>query len=163
MKVRDIMRRDVQTCAPDLDLRRAGQILGQIGVGVVPVVDAEHRIVGIFTDRDLCLGLVTRDAAPSKVEVSGILSAPVHTCHPEDSVRLALRGMREHGVRRLPVVDEDGRVQGILSLDDIVLATKTTGGADLDGPFYAEIAIALQKIVEHQFEEQAEGGISDVR
>lgn len=155
MKIRDIMREDVKTCRVDVDLRSAGQILGQIGIGVVPVVDDDRHVVGILTDRDLCLGVVTRNQRPSEIQAAEIMTRKVYTCRPGDDVRSALRSMREHGVRRLPVVDETGRLAGIVSVDDIVLASRSTGDTDLGGPFHAEVAIALQKIVEHQFDAQA--------
>jgi CBS-domain-containing membrane protein len=88
--------------------------------GIVPVVDAEGRVVGVVTDRDLCMASYTQGRALTAVPVSWVLCGrAVHTCTPSDSIDRAIALMREHRVRRLVVVDGQQKLIGVLSLADI--------------------------------------------
>jgi CBS-domain-containing membrane protein len=87
-------------------------------------VDDAHRVVGILTDRDLCKVIATRNQAACEIAALAIASKPVISCGPEEELESALKTMRHHRIRRLPVVDRDGRLQGILSIDDVVLRSE---------------------------------------
>lgn len=146
MQVMDVMQSKVVTAHPDLPLLEAGHILERIRAGVLPVVDGDE-LVGIATDRDMFLGLTTRDARPSEVTVGEVMHRDVVTCAPGDLLLHAVRSMEEHGLRRLPVADHGGRLVGILSLDDVATHARATGTAEHQGVFYANIIRAYQASV----------------
>ena len=148
MKVKDIMERHVKSCGADDNLQIAGQILGRIRAGALPVVDDSRHVRGIVTDRDMFLASVTRDAKPSEIAVRDVMVHPVHTCRATDDLLWALRKMERHGLRRLPVVDHDDLLVGFLSLDDIVVAARAVDGDNLGGPLYVNVASALQSILD---------------
>jgi CBS domain-containing protein len=128
MIVRDICTSAVQSCSPETNLAEVGRILWEQDCGIVPVIDAEHRLVGVITDRDICMAVATRRQLAADIRVRDVMSILVRTCHPEDSVREALRIIRDAGVRRLPVVDEDDVLVGVLSVNDAIRASRQLKG-----------------------------------
>ena len=142
MIVRDIMKRDVATCAPQDDVAMAANIMRDRKCGFVPVVDSHGVVAGVVTDRDLCLALAAeRQRTAERVAVRDAMSQPVFSCFPEDNVKVTLGTMGKHKVRRLPVIDKQGHLQGVLSIDDIVLAPRRRGA-----PTAEEIVDALRAI-----------------
>jgi CBS domain-containing protein len=119
MTVGDLMTRDVKTCRSEDSLDVAARIMWDHDCGCVPVVDDTERVVGILTDRDVCMAAYTQNAPPGALRVSGAMSKQVHACRPEDTVLVAEKIMRTHRVRRLPAVAMDGRLVGILSINDL--------------------------------------------
>jgi CBS domain-containing protein len=90
--------------------------------GILPVVD-NGKLVGVVTDRDMFIALATRNTLASQLTVGEVARKQVWTCSPDDDVRVALAAMKQHRVRRLPVEGFGGAVAGIVSLNDIVLAS----------------------------------------
>jgi CBS-domain-containing membrane protein len=88
--------------------------------GALPILDGSGRVMGIITDRDICIALGTRDIRASDVLARDVSPPQPFTCSPDNDVRDALRTMARQEVRRLPVVDEAGQLVGILSIDDIL-------------------------------------------
>lgn len=119
MRVDELMTRRVMTVRAQDGLDRAARLMQDHACGCVPVVDEDSAVVGILTDRDVCMAALRADRSLSLVQARYAMSANVYTCSPEDTIEEAERRMGQHQVRRLPVVDADGRVRGILSLDDI--------------------------------------------
>jgi CBS domain-containing protein len=119
MKVSEIMTLDVGTCSPGDRLQDVAKIMWERDCGVVPVVDDADRVLGMITDRDVCMAAYTQGRPLREIEVSSVMAHVVHTCHAGDSLAAAQRIMRAKKVRRLPVTDADGRLTGILSLNDI--------------------------------------------
>lgn len=146
MRVEEIMRREVMTCSPESTLAEAVRRMAEADCGVLPVVDDGARVVGMVTDRDICVTLGLRDRRPSEVSVRHAMSAEVVSCQAGDDVRGALAAMRWRRVRRLPVVDADRRLAGIVSLDDLVLEARPGEGPGFSGPYYADIAETLKAI-----------------
>jgi CBS domain-containing protein len=122
MRVRDVMTTDLSCCLPEDTVIRAGRMMKFMDTGVVPVVDSDgsRKLVGIVTDRDLCLAVVAEGQDPKGMHVQRCMTTPVVTCEPDDSVESVLDTMRENQIRRMPVVDKHGYVEGIVSLADIV-------------------------------------------
>jgi CBS domain-containing protein len=120
MKVRDLMTSDVKTCRPDTNLAEAVKDMWERDCGALPVVNDEGRVTGMITDRDICIALATRGRSADRIAVREVARNKPHTCLPEDDATVALQVMQAHKVRRLPVVDGDGHVRGIVSLNDIV-------------------------------------------
>ena len=151
MKAKDLQTSDVQTCTPDTNLATAAQIMWECDCGVVPVVDEDRRLLGMITDRDICIATATRSAAPADIQVRSVMTTgTVYSCRPDDDVRNVLSTMGKYRVRRLPVVDRDARIVGIVSLNDLVRHADYRSGAEVPG---AEFLEALQAIsmpaVEH--------------
>lgn len=122
MKVRDIMTREPRTCSLWTSLAEAATLMLDGDCGMLPVVD-DGRIVGVVTDRDMYIALATRNHRASEVRVSEVVQTPVHTCGPDDDLQAALATMKQHCVRRLPVEGFGGTVEGIVSMNDLVLAS----------------------------------------
>ena len=120
MKVRNVMTEEVRTVKTADALSGAAMIMWDRDCGVVPVIDDERHVIGVITDRDICMAVSMREAAASAIPVSSTMSRVVHTVNPEDDIQDALDMMSEHQLRRLVVVDADGTLSGILSVGDIV-------------------------------------------
>jgi len=108
----------VLTAGPKDTLAAAARIMAQHNVGAVIVVE-NHQPVGIVTDRDLALALAVSGATP-QTPVVQVMTTPVETIHLSDGVFQATQIMREKNVRRLAVVDDDGELAGIVTLDDLL-------------------------------------------
>jgi CBS domain-containing protein len=115
---------NVETCSPDSDLGAAATTMWKRDCGSVPVVDSERKVVGMITDRDICMAVATRNKLASEIKVGEVISGKVYACAPDDDVRDALETMQSAQMRRLPVVDADGVLHGILSINDVVLHSK---------------------------------------
>lgn len=149
MRVYSVMKREPRTCTPETDLATAGRTMAQVDCGFLPVIDADRRVVGLVTDRDICLAVTLRDELPSSLKVQDAISGEVYSCAADEEITEALNTMREYGIRRLPVLDMAGRLEGILSLDDIVLEARALGSEQFTGPFYSDIARTLKAICSH--------------
>jgi len=146
MKVRDIMRREARVCSLETTLDIAGQVMAQVGCGVLPVLGESGQVTGVVTDRDICLALTTQDRRPSEIQAREVISRELYTCRADDDIGEAMETMRIFGVRRLPVVDERQSLEGILSLDDIVLEARALGPESYQGLFYSDVARTLKGI-----------------
>jgi CBS domain-containing protein len=133
MLVKDLAEFDVKVCTAETDLASAAKIMWDGDCGVVPVVDGDRKVIGMITDRDICMAAATRAARPADVRVGDVMSGATYTCHAKDDVRTALKAMRDRRVRRLPVLDAQQRLAGILSLNDLALAAECRSGADVPG------------------------------
>ncbi len=119
MRVGELMTVEVKACGPGDSLNRAAQIMWENDCGCVPVTDDGGRVVGMLTDRDVCMAAYTQGRLLAEIPVSSAMSKTVVACREDDTVATAGQRMREYRVRRLAVVDGDGRIVGILSLSDI--------------------------------------------
>jgi CBS-domain-containing membrane protein len=119
MKIEKLMTRDVRTCRPEDGLVEPARIMWENDCGCVPVVDAEARVIGMITDRDVCMGAYTQGRPLAEIPVPSVMSKTVHCCRPSDGVEDAEALMKTRQLRRLPVVNEVGRLVGLLSLNDI--------------------------------------------
>lgn len=88
--------------------------------GFLPVMGNDNKIVGVITDRDICIAFGTRSRLPGEINVGEVMSRKVFSCSAEDDIHVALRRMQEGQVRRLPVTSQDGSLVGVISLDDIL-------------------------------------------
>ena len=146
MKVKDLMRRQPRTCAPESTLAEAALAMGETRCGVLPVVE-RGRTVGVLTDRDICLALARHDARPSEMRVDRAMTPSVHYLKEEETHSRALQLMRRWRVRRLPVLAADETLRGIVTLDDLALKATPEGE---DGPSWADLVATYQAICERQ-------------
>lgn len=149
MRVADVMLTQPRVCRAAESLADAGRTMAQVGAGVLPVVDEDAKLVGILTDRDICCTLAEMDNRPSMVRVEDVMTKRVWSSRAADDVRKALETMREHKVRRLPVIDDRGRLEGLLTLDDVVMEAEIFETREFHGPYYTDIVETLQEIVRH--------------
>jgi CBS domain-containing protein len=127
MLVEQLMTREVEACRPDATLAAVADIMWRRDCGVVPVVDEEARVVGVLTDRDICIALASRGQTGHEVRADEVMSREVQVCTAADDVEEALSLMRRARVRRLPVLDGQERLAGILSLRDVILNARRGG------------------------------------
>jgi CBS domain-containing protein len=131
--VGNVMTRAVSTCSTADTLHRAAQIMWERDCGIVPVVDSEGRVVGVVTDRDLCIASYTQGRPLGAITTSSLLSGRVvHACAPGDSLDHAMALMRSHRVRRLVVVEGSQRLVGVLALSDIASYVASLGPSRAD-------------------------------
>lgn len=119
MRVSDLMNDRPRTVRAHDPLSEATRIMWDRDCGWVPVVDDGGRVVGVITDRDVCMAAYTRGMPLSTMAVEGTMSSNVYSVHLDDPIENALAHMRNYQVRRLPVVDEQERLVGLLSLSDL--------------------------------------------
>jgi CBS domain-containing protein len=123
VKVQSIMTTVVFACRPDDSLEEAARLLWEHDCGSLPVLDASGLVSSVITDRDICMGAYTSGRPLSELKVSSAMSSRLITCQPGEDIEEAARKMCEHALRRLPVVDARGALQGILSINDVVRAS----------------------------------------
>jgi CBS domain-containing protein len=114
------MRQPALTCPATMTLASAADRMRTSGCGTLAVLDGHGRLAGIVTDRDLALA-ISRAAEAPQITMAEVMTSRVHICGPDDDLRQALAEMRRWKVRRLPVVDRQGDVIGMISVDDIAL------------------------------------------
>jgi CBS domain-containing protein len=124
MKVRDIMTRTASFCGPESTLEEASFLMRKRNCGFLPVVGEGGNVIGVITDRDMCIALGTRNRKPSDIRVWDAMPHKLFTCMEGDDVHCALKTLRGARIRRLPVIDRDGSLVGVLSIDDIVLKAR---------------------------------------
>lgn len=118
--VQEVMSRDVEVIRPDAPLEQAAQKMKRLDVGSLPVCDGD-RLVGMITDRDITIRATAEGRDPSRTPVQEMMTPQVIYCFDGDNVAHAVRLMEDHKVRRLPVVNRDRRLVGIIVLGDIAV------------------------------------------
>jgi CBS domain-containing protein len=126
MKVADVMTRRLRTCEPRHSVDAVMRILWEHDLGALPVVNDLGQPIAMITDRDIAVAAYTQGKPLHQIPVSSTMSKQLVTVHVSDSLTKAERVMREHQLRRLPVVDESTRLVGMLALSDIALKQAST-------------------------------------
>jgi CBS domain-containing protein len=148
MKVERVMTGDVQTCRPETNLAAAAIEMWKRDCGALPVVTAAGQVVGMITDRDICMAAATKHCAPANISVKEVMSGQVYACSPDADIHTALDLMRQKQVRRLPVVTaEDGMLVGLLSMNDVALKAEGSLRADLSAQ---DVETTLRAICAHR-------------
>jgi CBS domain-containing protein len=124
MKITEFMTRDVQCCNASDSCARAAQLMWDHDIGACPIVDDRGGIVGMITDRDICMAAYTRGQPIGEIIVGDVMSANVVTCYEHQSDKDLAKLMSTGQIRRVPVVDRDRRPVGIVSLNDLALAMR---------------------------------------
>jgi CBS domain-containing protein len=132
MKVSEVMTKDIETVRPDQQARDAARFMLHADAGSIPVTDGE-RLIGIITDRDIAVRGVALGYGPETL-VSELMTSGVVSAHADEPIEGAARKMGEAQVRRLPVIDDQERLVGIVSLGDLARETdEDTAGQALEG------------------------------
>lgn len=119
MKIDKLMTRDVRTCRPEDSLAESARIMWENDCGCVPVVDAQTCVVGMITDRDVCMGAYTQGRPLAEIPLPSVMSTTVHCCRSGDDVEDAVEIMKAKQLHRVPVLNDGGQLVGLLSLNDI--------------------------------------------
>lgn len=150
MKVKEVMTQSAVCCKPDTNVGAAVELLWVRNCGMLPVVGNDQKLLGVVTDRDICIAMGTRNRLAADLTVGEIATQKVFTCKPDDEIHEALQTMAEKQVRRLPVVNKEGVPQGMLSMDDIIThgdLNKWEGACELSAE---EIIRGLKKLYGQQ-------------
>jgi CBS domain-containing protein len=152
MKVLEVMTRAPLTCRPTASLASCALQMWDGDFGFLPVVDERDEVVGVLTDRDICMAVAMHDRRPGEIPVQDVMARDVHTCSPDDAVHTVLRKMAELQVRRLPVTDAQGILRGVVTLNDLALsAGEAPSRPGRPGPVPgAELLATLRAISRHR-------------
>ncbi len=150
MNVQNMMTSDVQCCGPDTNLAAAATMMWDSDCGALPVLNTNGQVMGMITDRDICMATATKNKPPSEITVWETTSGKAYTCKPTDDVHTALDLMKRERVRRLPVVDEEGVFQGIIAMNDFLLAAQEVKGRTTPAVSYEDVVHAMKAISAHR-------------
>ena len=150
MKVEAVMAREVQCCGPHTNLAAAAKMMWDSDCGVLPVLNVEGGVLGVITDRDICLAVATTNKLAADITVWETVSGKAYTCRTSDDVHTALDIMKRHEVRRLPVVDENGILQGMISMNDLVLHAGEAKPKKAPALSYEDVIKGLKAISAHR-------------
>jgi CBS domain-containing protein len=131
MLVSELMTRDVRVAAPNDTLERAATMMGQVDAGAIPVGEND-RLVGMITDRDIAVRAVAQ-GKPAQTPVREVMSTQVKYCFEDDDIEDVARNMADIQVRRLPVLNRDKRLVGIVSLGDLAVEHAVQASTALSG------------------------------
>jgi CBS domain-containing protein len=149
MKVKEIMTDNAKACTPTSNLAEVAGLMWNNDCGILPVVAHGGRVVGLITDRDVCMAAATKHRHLENIAVEDVSSGKVISCQPDDDVRTALKTMQENKIRRLPVVANDGTLQGIVSMNDIVLRAQEARDKKTPEVSYADVVTTYKAICAH--------------
>lgn len=150
MKIKEIMTSPVQTCEPGTNLAAAASMMWDSDCGALPVVDHDGRVIGMITDRDICMAVTTKRRVASDITVWETTTGKVHPCTADDDVKDALHIMKRERIRRLPVVDQNGFLQGIVAMNDFILHAEEPKGKREPELSYRDVMDALKVISAHR-------------
>ena len=148
MKVQDVMTRNVATCDTVATLAEAAGLMWEHDCGVIPIVDDQRRVVGVITDRDICMALALNNRLASQISVSEVSSGRVCTGSPQSDVRDLLATMKREQILRVPVIEQDGTLVGIVSLSDIVQRSDEIHGQRRPEVSYEQVVETRKAITE---------------
>jgi len=148
MNASDLMTSAVKSCGMDDNLQRAAQLMWEGDCGIVPVVDGDGHVVGMITDRDICMAAYTHGRPLWQLSVGDAMAKQVHGVRETDPLEVVETLMRRVRVRRVPVLDGDGRLKGILSMNDLARHARHSAGRTANGLSGDSIAQTLAAICE---------------
>ena len=149
MKVKEIMTPDAKAIWLTESLTDAAKLMWENDCGALPIIKDRRKVIGMITDRDICMAVAMRETNPSGISVEEVMTGQVYAVHRDDDVSQALQTMQEHKIRRLPVLNPEGELEGMLSMNDIVLHAKTSKGATAGAIKYDDVVKTYQAICEH--------------
>ena len=131
MNISQVMTTDVWVGSPDDTLQKAAQMMSDYDFGILPIVD-NNQLVGMLSDRDITIRAVAKGFSPNEHNVREIMTHDVQRINQDESVEDAAKMMSELQVRRLPVVDSDEQLVGIVSLGDLAISDDKAAGEALE-------------------------------
>jgi CBS domain-containing protein len=140
MKVSQLMSRGAVCCPSTSNLSEPARLMWDKDVGFVPIVDpVSGALEGVVTDRDICMAALTKGRPLHEIPVGDVMQKNVHFCSESDHVARVESIMRDHKLRRVPVVDASQRVVGVVALNDLARHADTTAGKGMRDAFIKTI------------------------
>jgi CBS domain-containing protein len=150
MKVKEIMTAGPKACTMTDNLAEAARLMWEEDCGIVPVVGEAGKLVGLITDRDICMAAMMKGQSESNIAIESVISGRLFTCKPEDDIQTALDTMGSNKVRRLAVVTAKGKLAGMLSMNDVVLKAAEAGDKEAAQLSYGDVVNTYKSICQHQ-------------
>jgi CBS domain-containing protein len=153
MEIKQVMTAQVRACRVDDNLGSAAQLMWEGDCGCVPIIESDGTgaVVGMLTDRDICMAAYLQGKRLFEIPIASAMAREVISCHPDDDVSRVESMMRARRVRRIPVVDERGRLKGIVSLNDLAReAERERTMRTAPQITLAEVAETLATVCEHR-------------
>jgi len=148
MKVKEVMTEQPAAVWITDSLASAAISMWENDCGILPILKDDRKVVGLITDRDICMATAIRNRPESTISVEEVMSGTVYSVAPNDDIHKALEVMREHKLRRLPVLDKAGELKGIISMNDIVLRAEEANGKKPPLTFH-DVVKTYKAICEH--------------
>ena len=148
MLVKEVMKSNIESCRPDSNLESIALMMWNHDCGAIPVTDEQGKPVGIITDRDIAMGSSLNHRCLWELTANDIMAKrPLYSCQSEDNMAQVLEVMKEHQIRRVPVVDDEGRLTGIVALGDVVdVAAKTATKKSNSKLTYSDVMDTIKAI-----------------
>ena len=156
MEVQQLMTRGVRTVGTGDPMNRAAQIMWESDCGVVPVVDGDGKVTSLITDRDICMAAYMQGKTLAEMPVSLAASRTVVSVRDHDDISSAEQLMQQHQIRRVPVVDANGLLCGMLSLADIARSSHLSGKTG-EGLGHQDVAKTVAAISQPRRHEEPQG------
>lgn len=153
MRVADVMMRTPASCSANTNLAAAVEILWNQNCGMLPIVTSEGIVSGVVTDRDICIALGTRHQPAAEITAGEVQPQKLFTCKADDDIHTALTILSSAKVRRLPVVDGEGKLQGVLSLDDVVLHASASASGHVPELSNSEVVEYMKRVYQSNLPE----------
>lgn len=146
LKVKDVMTNSPSTCQRHDTAESAARIMWEHDCGVVPVVGDDGHLAGVVTDRDLCMAAYLQGARLADISIESVMSHDPAACRPEDELVWAEHLMAKRQVHRLPVVDDQSKVLGVLSMSDVATAARKSADGHRKGDIGEELLKTVAEI-----------------
>lgn len=148
--MKEVMTFTPYTCSKEANLGEATELMWKGDCGLLPITGPDGKACGVITDRDICIALGTRNKPAGEITASEAFGGNLFACSPEDEIHVALLTMREGKVRRLPVVDSEGKAVGVLSIDDVLLRAEPSGSGKIVELSTDEVVRSFRVINRHE-------------
>jgi CBS domain-containing protein len=149
MNIDSIMEKEVVTCGPEDTLESAAILMWNNACGAVPIVSEDGRALGLITDRDIAMASALQHKPLWQIKAQEVCGdRGIVACQRNATADEALQKMGENGVRRLLVLDSEGRLEGLISMDDAICEARRDG--DGAGIGFSQLVPALQEVCRHQ-------------
>jgi CBS domain-containing protein len=144
MQIKDVMSQPPVTCPVDSTLDHAARLMWEFDCGIIPVVNDDGRLAGVVTDRDVCMAAYTQGRSLASIPTTTAMYNRVVAVHASDPVEQAEQLMRDNQIRRLPVLDADGRPIGVVSMNDLARLAARAKKSGVDRELVQTLAAVCQ-------------------
>jgi CBS domain-containing protein len=144
MKIQDIMSHPVITAPINSTAEQIARLMWEFDCGIIPLVNDDGRLAGVITDRDICMAAYTQGKPLGQIAVTSAMSKQVMACHAGDAIETAERLMRDRKIRRVPVLDQEDRVAGVVSMNDIARLAARAKKSGVDRELVETLAAVCQ-------------------